>query len=156
MYLTALGLLILWLLCYSLLYEPQKCKEKFQIVIHFFTGAVLVQLSPSPVYPGMQVQVKLPGMLAQFAFTLQGSERHSLRSGGRKEHAICFSSWKGLKLFQLTTCIWWGLVESNTHLIFVLPLRVHGIICARNRCNSFSLSDNKEWCIQRPTCCNMD
>lgn len=46
-----------------------------------------MQLSPSPVYPGMQAQVKLPGMLAQFAFTLQGSERHSLRSGGRKEHA---------------------------------------------------------------------
>ena len=37
MYLTALGLLILRLLCYSLLYDPQKCREKFQIVSIFFS-----------------------------------------------------------------------------------------------------------------------
>jgi len=39
------------------------------------------QVSPSPEYPGLQAQMKLPGTLVQFPFTLHGLLRHSSISG---------------------------------------------------------------------------
>ena len=34
-----------------------------------YYSILLVQLTPSPVYPGLQVQIKLPSVLVQFAFS---------------------------------------------------------------------------------------
>ena len=54
--------------------------SKTYLLIVFYQLILPAQVNPSPLYPVLHVQVKLPSVLAQTAFALHGVDRHSLIS----------------------------------------------------------------------------
>lgn len=103
MYLTALGLLTLWLLRYSLLYDPQKCREKFQIDSNSFLyrGRTYAVESITSV-PWNASAGEASRNVGTVCIHIAGVRETLIKIWWEERTCQLLSSWKGLKVFKIT------------------------------------------------------